>query len=90
VSDRQDCGGGKLRSTGIDRLPRALGLRTVVMGTVLGGITSGLQIVRDRLGVERAEEIIRLKAERKVEEQALKVQEMANMRHSDAGVDRRL
>jgi hypothetical protein len=54
-----------------DALPRALAVRSIAMGSILGGFTSALQIYRDRLGNARAEEILQMRAEKKAEEDAL-------------------
>ncbi len=52
----------------LDRLPRPLFMRSMIIGTVLGGITSALQVVQAKVGKLREEEARRAKVEE--EEQA--------------------
>jgi hypothetical protein len=51
----------------VDRLPRTLFVRSMIIGTVLGGITSALQVVQAKIGRLREEEMRRAKAAEKEE-----------------------
>ena len=47
----------------VDRLPRSLFVRTLIIGTTLGGLTSAMQVAQAKIGRLEEEEIRKAKAE---------------------------